>query len=86
MADDEQKKKKIPTGALNVERRTWDLEHFEKIAKERLEKVRLRLKWMRGIKYDPLATHMHLIQSPDYLGEGLSVCFILHDRCLLIFY
>lgn len=40
MADDEQKKKKIPTGALNVERRTWDLEHFEKIAKERLEKVR----------------------------------------------
>ena len=29
-----------PTGALNVERRTWDLEHFEKVAKERLEQVR----------------------------------------------
>jgi hypothetical protein len=40
MADDDQKKIKIPAGALNVERRTWDLEHFEKIAKERLEKVR----------------------------------------------
>jgi U4/U6.U5 tri-snRNP component SNU23 len=36
MAD---QKKGPPTGALNVERRTWDLEHFEKIAKERLEQV-----------------------------------------------
>jgi hypothetical protein len=40
MADDEHNKKpKKPSGALNVERRTWDLEHFEKVAKERLEKV-----------------------------------------------
>ena len=40
MADDEHNKKpKKPSGALNVERRTWDLEHFEKVAKERLEQV-----------------------------------------------
>jgi len=40
MADDEHNKKpNKPSGALNVERRTWDLEHFEKVAKERLEQV-----------------------------------------------
>eukprot|EP00624_Nannochloropsis_granulata_P004072 evm.model.NODE_304_length_7458_cov_52.294716.2 len=39
MADDEHSKKaKKPSGALNVERRTWDLEHFQEVAKERLEK------------------------------------------------
>lgn len=31
---------KKPSGALNVERRTWDVEHFEKVAKEKLERVR----------------------------------------------
>ncbi len=40
MADEEQSKKsKTPSGALNVERRTWDIEHFQEVAKERLEKV-----------------------------------------------
>ena len=34
-----EEKKPTPSGALNVDRRTWDLEHFGKIAKERLEKV-----------------------------------------------
>lgn len=31
---------KKPSGALNVERRTWDVEHFQKVAKEKLERVR----------------------------------------------
>ncbi len=30
---------KPPTGALNVERRTWDVEHFEKLAREKAERV-----------------------------------------------
>ncbi|GAB5036296.1 c2h2 and c2hc zinc fingers superfamily protein [Nannochloropsis oceanica] len=39
MADEEHSKKsKKPSGALNVERRTWDIEHFQEVAKERLEK------------------------------------------------
>lgn len=44
MADSGAKK---PTGALNVERRTWDVEHFEKLAKEKLERVRVEILCMR---------------------------------------
>lgn len=40
MADSSSGGNKKPSGALNVERRTWDVEHFEKLAKEKLERVR----------------------------------------------
>jgi hypothetical protein len=42
MADASKGKGKAPAGALNVERRTWDVEHFEKLAKEKLDRVRGR--------------------------------------------
>lgn len=49
MADKDKGGGKKPTGALNVERRTWDVEHFEKLAKEKLERVSA---WGMGLVLD----------------------------------
>jgi hypothetical protein len=43
-----------PKGALNVERRTWDIEEYERKAKERLEQVGTVLTHVCWLRLAPL--------------------------------
>lgn len=84
MADDEHSKKaKKPSGALNVERRTWDLEHFQEVAKERLEKVcsacdpagvGFSLRFPFSFPPDPPPHHTLPLNHARYFMPCLFVC------------